>query len=166
MAEPFIGEIKLLAFGFAPKGYAACNGQLLSIAQNQALFSLLGTTYGGNGQTTFALPDIRSRVLVGMSSSVSLGQVGGESTHTLTNAEIPSHVHSVSVSSTVGTVMNPSSGYYAVAPGTEKIYSSSGADSSAFVLGVAGGNQPHSNMQPSLVMNYSIALVGIFPSRN
>lgn len=166
MAEPFIGEIKLLAFGFAPKGYAACNGQLLPISQNQALFSLLGTTYGGNGQTTFALPDIRNRVLVGMSNTVAQGQTGGESTHTLTNAELPSHGHSVSVSSSVGTVMNPASSYYGVAPGTEKIYSTSGADSSAFVLGIAGGSQPHNNLQPSLVMNYSMALVGIFPSRN
>ena len=170
MAEPFIAEIKLFSFPFAPRGYAMCNGQLLPINQNQALFSLLGTTYGGNGQTNFSLPDARDRVLLGFSPQIPQGTVGGEGPHTLTNSEIPAHIHAALASSAIASLDNPANAFSAglSVTGTkgELIYSVSGPDSSALVLANSGGSQPHDNHQPSTVLNYCIALQGIFPSRN
>lgn len=166
MAEPFLGELRTFSFNFAPNGWAMCNGQFLAIAQNQALFALLGTTYGGNGTTTFALPNVQGRIMIGFTANFPQGQVGGEATHTLQMSEMPQHGHSFNVSNAAGTAPNPSGAFYAAAPSPEKLYTTTGPDSSAQVLLPAGGSQPHNNMQPFNVLNVCIALQGIFPSRN
>ena len=165
MSTPFLGEIKILSFSFPPKGWALCNGQLLPINQNQALFSLLGTTYGGNGQTTFALPNLQGRVPLHFGNQFVQGQIGGETAHTLNITEIPVHTHVVTASSNVADQGSPQDNYLAV--------ESSNAYSSAFDSTMApqaipsvGGNQPHNTMSPYLVLSFCIAIVGIFPSRN
>ena len=175
---PYIGEIRLMSFPFAPKGWAYCQGQLLPVAQNQALFSLLGTTYGGNGQTTFGLPDLRGRVLVGTGAGPGLspytqGQVGGTETVGLTPAQLPAHTHT-SFTGTVATAdaaeLNSPNGAFP-APGSKAQFAagtpnaSLGASSLPPTTEAAGNGQPHENRQPSLVLNYAIALVGIYPSR-
>ena len=171
MADPFLGQISLFSFTFAPKGWAFCNGQILSIAQNQALFSLLGTTYGGDGITTFGLPNLQSRAAIssgqgpGLSNYV-LGQVGGEAGHTLITQEIPPHTHGASTASDT-TQMSPKSHYWAPNIDQNATYApTSSGTLAANAVGTAGGNQPHSNLQPNLAMNFCIALVGVFPSRN
>jgi microcystin-dependent protein len=169
MAEPFLAEIRLFSFSFAPKGWALCNGQLLPINQNQALFSLLGTTYGGNGQTNFQLPNAQGRVLIGFNNSFPQGIQGGESAHTLLDSEMPSHTHNVQGSDVLGTQTSPSGHSFAATPSNSRstsLYTGSGADSSAFILAANSGNQPHNNLMPLLTLNYCIALQGIFPSRN
>jgi microcystin-dependent protein len=167
MAEPFIGEIRLFSFSFAPKGWAFCNGQLLPISQNQALFSLLGTTYGGNGQVTFALPDLQGRMALSSSGQFSPGQKSGEENHTLTIAEIPSHTHSVNASTVAGTASSPGGQFWAVDPNNYPTFASAGGvNMSAAAIANTGGSQPHSNMMPTLVVNFCIAMLGIFPSRN
>jgi microcystin-dependent protein len=171
MAEPFIGELKLAAFTFAPRGWAFCNGQLLPIAQNTALFSLLGTTYGGNGQTTFALPDLRGRVPVhsGSGGQVQLGEQGGTETVTLTSSQLPAHSHVLNGSSDLANASVPGGALPAAKPrGGLSRYATGASDTvmSPGSVGVAGGGQPHNNMQPYLVLAWLIALEGIFPSRN
>lgn len=177
MSEPFIGEIRMAGFSFAPKGFALCNGQILPIAQNQALFAILGTTFGGNGQTTFALPDLRGRTPISFGTSqqgtFTLGQPGGEVAHTLGPTEMPLHTHQLTgATAPVASQRSPSGNYYGVAQqqsgGNFSLYSGPPAAStmSMEVSGHNGGGQPHSNMQPYLVVNFYIALVGIFPSRN
>ena len=169
--DPFLGEIMLFAGDFVPRGYAACNGQLLPIAQNQALFSLLGTTYGGNGQTTFALPDLRGRVPIhvgqgpGLSDRI-LGEVGGEEAHTLTVAEMPGHTHVMTARSGNGTTASPAGALFA-RDGADVPHYGAGADTqlSPGAIAVAGGSQPHNNMQPYLALQYCIALTGVFPPR-
>jgi microcystin-dependent protein len=171
MADPFLGQIALLSFNFAPKGWAFCNGQLLSIAQNQALFSLLGTTYGGNGITTFALPNLQGRAAISSGqgpglSPYTLGQVGGQAGHTLTTAEIPSHTHGAATASDT-TQMSPQAHYWAPNITQAATYSAAPAGTmAAAAVGLSGGSQPHENMQPSLALNFCIALVGVFPSRD
>lgn len=176
MSQFFIGQIMMAGFGFAPKYFAQCNGQLLSINQNQALFSLLGTQYGGNGTTVFALPDLRSRTPIGYASSVDpgwqppsvqIGQTGGVEHVTLLTTNIPPHVHSVQATTASGTTRNPNNAIYA-ATGIPLHGSSSGAvvPLNANTVGVAGGSQPHTNLQPYTTINFCIALAGIFPSRN
>ncbi|MBL8311371.1 MAG: phage tail protein [Burkholderiales bacterium] len=168
MAEPFLSEIRLMSFNFAPKGWALCNGQFLPINQNQALFSLLGTTYGGNGQTTFALPDLRSRVPIHFGSGFTLGQRAGQENHTLTASETPQHTHTLqaaNVPANVGipanTVMLANSvNYEAYRPATSPVPLHPATVSSV------GGSQPHNNMQPFLTISFCIALQGIFPSQN
>ena len=167
MAEPFLSEIRIMSFGFPPKGWALCNGQLLPINQNQALFSLLGTTYGGDGRVTFALPDLQGRVPIHMSSGRALAERGGEPSHTISISELPTHTHQLVGSSNTGTQPVPVQAYSAVAP--EQLYLP--PDNNLVALNPAtitnvGGSQAHLNMQPCLVLNFSIALQGIFPSQN
>jgi microcystin-dependent protein len=168
MSQPFIGEIKLVGFNFAPVGYAMCAGQLMAISQNTALFSLLGTTYGGDGITTFALPDLRGRAAFHMGTlagggSYALGQVGGAEQVTLTGAQLPSHTHAM-LAQAGGASASAASGAVPASGGPNLYAVTAGAGMSA--TGSAGGNQPHDNMAPFLTMNFVIALVGIFPSRN
>ena len=163
MSEPFLGELKLMSFNFAPKAWAQCNGQLLPINQNQALFSLLGTTYGGNGQTNFALPDMRGRVPLHRGSSFTQGQRLGQEAHTLISSEMPAHNHIVSASSQNGNQADPK-----IFAGASNAYSgpSNLTTIAPGTVSNVGGSQPHENRQPYLVLNWCIALVGIFPSRN
>ncbi|TQM54610.1 phage tail protein [Humibacillus xanthopallidus] len=168
MTEPFLAEIRLMSFQFAPKGWALCNGQLLPINQNQALFALLGTTYGGNGQTTFALPNLQGRVPLHRGNGHTQGEVQGEQTHTLSVAETPGHTHTVTGTSTQATTPVPGN--------TVTLGTSVGAAAyqvpEGFVamsngsISPSGGSQPHPNMQPYLTLSFCIALQGIFPSQN
>lgn len=163
MAEPFLGEIRTFAFGLVPKGWLPCNGQLLPINQNQALFSLLGVTYGGNGQTTFALPDLMGKAPVHVGNGVQLGQSAGEESHTLTIQEMPQHTHRVSGDDTSSS--NKASGnVWANAPSL--MYAAAGnSQMNLQAVSTAGQNLPHNNMQPYGVLSYCIAVNGIFPSR-
>lgn len=169
--EPFVGEIALVAFDFAPQGWAFCDGQLLPIAQNTALFALLGTTYGGDGQTTFALPDLRGRVAIHAGQGPALtnhliGGSGGAEKVAMTVTEMPTHSHLPLSFSGAGSTNNPNGAVLARAP--QKIYKSgpTNAPMSQQGLSQTGGSQPHNNMQPFLALRYIIALFGIFPSRN
>jgi microcystin-dependent protein len=178
MSQPFLSEIKIMSFGFAPKGWAMCNGQLLPINQNQGLFSLLGTTYGGNGQTTFGLPDLRGRVPMHMGDAGfgghTLGERGGEYAHTVNISELAAHSHSpvgkaVTAGATPPATNTALAQGRAAATGTPdvNIYGT-GAPSLSFnpgVIGAVGGSQPHQNQQPFLTLNICIALQGIFPSQ-
>lgn len=167
MSEPFLAEIKITAFNFAPRGWALCNGQLLPINQNQALFSLLGTTYGGDGRVNFALPDFRGRVPIHMSSNFTLGQRGGEVAHTLTLAELPAHTHILSANPNTASATDPALKTLAQPTGTNLTYTNTAnATLNASSVTSVGGSQPHENRQPSLVLSFIIALQGIFPSRN
>jgi microcystin-dependent protein len=163
MATPFLSEIKMVSFGFAPKGWALCNGQLLPINQNQALFSLMGTTYGGDGRVNFALPNLQARVPAHQGPEIVMGQVGGAPAVTL-NINQVNHGHLVAATNTP--TANTAAGNFP-APAASNIYGS-GVDTSmnAGTIGQAGGSQPHDNMQPYLVVNFIIALQGIFPSQN
>lgn len=169
MSEPFLSEIRMFSFSFAPRGWGKCDGQLLPINQNQALFALLGTTFGGNGQTTFALPELRGRspLHFGSGSGLTgrqLGERGGEEAHTLTAGEMPGHTHVVNVVDRPGTQSIPANGYFAAHRGG---YAESGiATLGAGTVVVAGGSQAHVNMPPYSVVNFCIALQGIFPSQN
>ena len=165
MAEPFLSEIRLMSFVFAPKGWALCNGQLLPINQNQGLFSLLGTTFGGDGEVNFALPDLRSRVPIHVGSGHTLGERGGAPAHTLSIAELPTHTHSAMGSTNTATADLPTGNVLAKTVSTN-IY---GAPTSLVATNPGtvtntGGSQAHLNMQPFLTLNFSIALQGIFPS--
>lgn len=166
MSEPFLGEIKLFTFNFAPKGWATCNGQLLPINQNQALFSLLGTTYGGDGRTTFALPNLQARVPMHMGTGLVLGEMAGEVSHTLNISELPTHSHVVNGSSNTATVVAPTGNHLATTPGNDYAAPPGNTTLMPAALTNAGGNQPHENMSPYLVLNLCIALQGIFPSQN
>jgi microcystin-dependent protein len=170
--DPFIGEIRYVAFNFAPRGWAACNGQILSIAQNTALFSLLGTQYGGNGQTTFALPDMRGRVPVHAGQGPGLspyeqGEAGGQQNVTLSVSQMPVHNHLLNASSAEAAVTSPTGSVLATKQRVP-LYSASAPDTQMNGLSVsfAGGGQPFSNVQPFLGVNCIIALEGIFPARN
>jgi microcystin-dependent protein len=167
MAEPFLSEIRITSFGFAPKGWALCNGQLLPINQNQALFSLLGTTYGGDGRVNFALPDLRARVPLHMGSGHTLGEKGGEPAHTLTIGETPTHTHTLNGSSSNASQPIPTGNLLArQAPANPYIGATAlGAMNPGSVTNV-GGSQAHTNMQPYVALNFCIALQGIFPSQN
>ncbi|MEO7305965.1 MAG: tail fiber protein [Ferruginibacter sp.] len=166
MAEPFLSEIRIFSFGFAPQGWALCNGQLLPINQNQALFSLLGTTYGGNGQTNFALPDIRGRVPMHVGGGLTLGQRAGEEVHTLSINELPTHTHQAFGSSNAPTVAPPTSNFWASNTGFTPYGTAGDTAMSTQSLNNTGGSQAHENRSPFLTLNYCIALQGIFPSPN
>jgi microcystin-dependent protein len=175
--DPFLAQIKIFACNFAPRGWAFCNGQILPISQNTALFSLLGTTFGGNGQTTFALPNLQglSPVHAGQGPGLSnyvLGQTGGEPTVVLTTGTIPAHTHMVGANNGDGNLASPANNVFA-GPGADRDlywYSPFVAGSTVALaandLSVAGGGQPHNNFMPYLALNYCIALQGVFPSRN
>jgi len=166
MSDPFIGEIKVISFNFPPKGWAFCNGQVLPINQNQALFSILGTTYGGNGQTTFALPNFQGRMPIHQGQGFNLGQAGGETAHTLTINEMPAHNHPAQGQSAIApnTGITPTSSVWA-ASGQNPYVPTPNVGMSPSAIGNAGGSQPHPNEAPYLVLNFIIALQGIFPSR-
>lgn len=166
--EPFLSEIRIMGFAYAPRGWAQCNGQNLPINQNQALFALLGTTYGGNGQTTFALPDFRGRVPmhVGLQTHT-LGERAGEQTHTLTISELPMHVHATMASNNAGSTDDPANNLLGnSAPNTLFGPTQSLTAMNPSTVSNVGGSQAHNNMQPYLVLNFCIALQGLFPSQN
>ncbi len=163
MAEPFLSEIRIMSFQFAPKGWALCNGQLMQINQNQALFSLLGTTFGGDGRVNFALPNLQGKTPIGVGSGFTLGQTGGEQAHTLIGSEMPTHVHmamaapdnsdtNVAAANFLGSAAN----VYGAVSDVTPIEPST--------ITRVGGSQPHMNMQPFLTLSFCIALQGIFPS--
>lgn len=166
--EQFIGEIQIISSSFAPKGWALCNGQLLPINQYQALFSLLGTTYGGNGVTNFALPDLRGRVAVGMGNTIVQGEKGGTENNVLTSSNLPSHSHTISASTTAGNQNLPTGNIPAESSELDPEYSNANATSTMAntMVSPAGNNQPINNIQPSIGCMYIIALQGIYPSRN
>jgi len=164
MSEPFLGEIKVISWNFPPKGWAFCNGQLLPINQNQALFSILGTTYGGDGRVNFGLPNLQGRTPVHVGNGIVLGEMGGELTHTLNISELPAHNHVPVGSPNAASAPAPTGNLWAT---KANIYAGSpGSAMNPASIGVVGGNQPHENMSPYLVLNFVIALQGIFPSQN
>jgi microcystin-dependent protein len=174
MSSPYVSEIRCFAFGFAPKGWALCNGQLLSIPQNQALFALLGTNFGGDGTRTFGLPNLQGRAPAHFSSNYVVGELTGEANHTLTPTEMPIHNHAIQ-----SVIVEPGGEPERIAAATtsafigpsnpDGLYATSTTNPVALAgqtIGTTGGSQPHNNMQPYLVLNFCIALVGIFPSRS
>jgi len=171
MSTPYMAQITTYAFGLVPKGWLACNGQLLSINSNQALFALLGTTYGGDGRTTFGIPNLQGLMPMGFASGFVLGQTGGEINHTLLSAEMPLHTHQVAASNATGSLVNsPQNNYPAMpaAPAGTNLYAA--APTAGLNLGggssSVGGSQPHPNQQPYLALSFCIATQGLFPSRN
>lgn len=167
MAEPFLSELRLFSFDFPPKGWSFCNGALLPINQNQALFALLGTTYGGNGQTNFALPNLQGRTPIHTGAGFTLGAAGGEESHVLTSSETPTHTHSVNASTLDGSTNAPAGNLLAVAANVYSAATGVGLTSlPPATIGTFGGSQAHTNMQPYLTLNWCIALQGIFPSPN
>ena len=166
MSQPFMGEIKIISWNFPPKGWAFCNGQLLPINQNQALFSILGTTYGGDGRVNFALPDFRGRVPIYQGQGFTEGQAGGQEFHTLIMGEMPAHNHFLQANSSAANKAIPTNNFLANV--STKVY---GPVANLTTLNPSsvtntGGSQPHENRQPFLVLNFIIALQGVFPSRN
>ncbi len=166
MSVPFLSEIKIMSFGFAPRGWAQCNGQLLQINQNQALFSLLGTTYGGDGRTTFALPNLQGRAAVHNGSGFLLGQAGGEQNHTLSVAEIPMHTHAAYGTASNADTADPVGNYLGAAQNAYGPATNPTAINPSTVGASGGSGQPHNNVQPCLPLNFCIALQGIYPSQN
>jgi microcystin-dependent protein len=165
VAEPFLSEIRVMSFTFAPKGWAQCNGQLLPINQNQALFSLLGTTFGGDGRVNFALPDLRGRTPIHVGSSHTLGERGGEQAHTLSIAELPTHTHPFNASQANANIPTPGNAMFGT---SNNMYAAPAALTSINPQTITnvGGSQAHLNMQPFLTLTFCIALQGIFPSPN
>jgi microcystin-dependent protein len=166
MSEPFLSEIKIVSFNFPPKGWALCNGQFLPINQNQALFALLGTTYGGNGQTTFALPNLRGRVPIHFGAAHDLGEAAGSTSVTVNIQQLPTHMHAVLTNSVTGnSSANPANNFLGNA---NNMYAAPQnlTTMNPGTISSVGGSQPHNNMMPYLVLNFIIALQGIFPSQN
>jgi len=161
MADPFLGEIRMFSFSFAPLGWALCNGQVLPINQNQALFNLFGTTFGGNGQTTFALPNMQGRVAIHSGNGHTLGETGGQYAHTLSIAETPMHTHPASAANTTPAVSTPANNTLAgdLWNGPQNLAALNPAS-----IANTGGSQPHENRQPFLTISYCVALTGIYPS--
>jgi microcystin-dependent protein len=164
MSEPFLGEVKIISWNFPPKGWAFCNGQLLPINQNQALFSILGTTYGGDGRVTFALPNLQGRSPVHVGDGIVLGELGGETAHTLNISELPAHNHVPVGSSAAPTLPSAAGNLWSPSPGLYNSTPNSAMNPACITP--TGGSQPHENMSPYLVLNFVIALQGIFPSQN
>lgn len=173
-SQPYLGDIMMFGGNFAPEGWALCNGQLMSIMQNQALFSILGTTYGGDGVTTFGLPDLRGRLPISLGQGPGLsnypeGQASGSETVTLLSMQIPAHNHPLNANNDKGDISNPTSAFSAVVLDSKNSLSNgyaASANSAMDASGASGGNQPHNNMQPYLCVNFCIALEGAFPSRS
>jgi len=166
MADPFLSEIRLFSFNFPPKGWAACNGQLLPINQNQALFSLLGTIYGGNGYTNFALPDLRSRIPMHFGNGHVLGEMAGEATHTLILSELPTHNHLIQASAGSPNSNTVSANIWTAKTGLAPYQTVSNTVLHPNAISTVGGSQAHENRSPYLVLNFCIALQGIYPSRD
>ena len=171
MSEPFLAEVRIVGFNFAPRGWAFCDGQILPINQNQSLYSLLGTTYGGDGRTSFALPDMRGRTPIhtgsdGFGPFHSLGQKSGEETHTLSTAEMPQHDHVLEATNTDGNTTNAPNSVLAREVGNPYATASNLINMNTSIIANVGGSQGHENMQPYLAVNFCIALQGLFPSRN
>jgi microcystin-dependent protein len=169
MSTPFLGQISTFGFNYAPRGFALCNGQLLPVAQNQALFTLIGTTYGGNGTTNFALPNLQGCASVGFGSgpgvSYTQGQIGGEGSHTLITTEIPAHTHTAAATNVAASIASAVNAY-PTADSAAKPFNSSVTSGVLMQSSPSSGGQPHPNQSPLLVINFCIALQGIFPSRN
>ena len=166
MSQPFVGEIRMFAGTFAPNGWAFCDGQLMAIADNTTLFALIGTTYGGDGQSTFALPDLRSRLPVHVGSGFALAQSGGVELVTLTLSQIPGHTHIPQAATTTQGVNTPVANVWAASPTYKEYGPTPDSAMSAAALPSTGGNQPHDNMVPFLAVNFILSLYGIFPSQN
>ncbi|MHB8628924.1 MAG: phage tail protein [Aggregatilineales bacterium] len=166
MGTPFLSEIKIVSFNYPPKGWAFCNGQLLPINQNQALFSLLGTTYGGDGRTTFGLPNLQGRVPIHMGQGHTLGEIAGEQSHTLNISEIPQHNHPLTASTAAATTNDPTGSFLATSPSNAYFGRGNPTIATAMTSGNTGGSQAHQNMQPFLTLSFCIALQGIFPTQN
>ena len=165
MGTPYLAEIRMVSFNFPPKGWAFCNGQLLPINQNQALFSLLGTTYGGDGQTTFALPDLQSRIPIHQGNGFGLAQTGGAEQVTLTVGQLPAHSHPPLATSTGASTANPAGANFANWPDSPFAITAPATPMAPDTLGAQGGSQPHDNMPPYLGVNFIISLFGVFPSQ-
>ena len=168
MSNPFIGEIRMFGGNFAPAGWAFCQGQLMPISENDALFNLIGTTYGGDGQTTFALPDLQSRVPVHVGPAFALGQTGGEEAVTLTTSQIPAHSHVPLCNQNAGSTASAAGGLWAANATVANPTYATAAPNAAMdpaAIGSAGGSQPHDNMIPFLVINFILSLFGVFPSQ-
>jgi microcystin-dependent protein len=166
MSEPFLAEIKIISWNFPPKGWAFCNGQLLPINQNQALFSILGTTYGGDGRVNFALPNLQGRSPVHVGNGIILGELGGETSHTLNISELPAHNHVPVGNTSAPTAPGPGGNLWAANPNNLYATAANNNGMNPACILPTGGSQPHENMSPYLVLNFVIALQGIFPSQN
>ncbi len=168
MSQPFIGEIRMFAGNFAPQGWALCQGQLLAISENEALFNLIGTTYGGDGQNTFALPDLQSRVPMHVGPGFALAQTGGAETVTLTTQQIPAHSHVPQASTNAAGASSPANNLWAASPKYPEYAAAPDGITTmaATAIGQTGGSQPHDNMVPFLVINFIISLFGVFPSQS
>jgi microcystin-dependent protein len=165
MSSPFVGEIRMFGGNFAPQGWAFCDGALMAIDQNDTLFQLIGTTYGGDGQTTFALPNLQSRIPLHSGSGFTLGQTGGVETVTLTTNQIPAHVHVPQANSNAGTQSSPSGGVWAQSTLNQFSSAAPSVSMAPAALGLSGGSQPHDNMMPFLAVNFILSLFGVFPSQ-
>ncbi len=165
MAQPYVGEIRMFAGNFAPVGWMFCEGQLLPISENETLFQLIGTTYGGDGENTFALPDLRGRIPIHQGNGFILAETGGVETVTLTTSQIPAHTHPFIASSNSGSTNIPDNNIYAATTGFDLYISDpDGPTFNTSAVTSAGGSQPHYNMMPYLCVNFIISLFGIFPS--
>jgi microcystin-dependent protein len=164
VSQPYVGEIRAVGFNFAPAGWALCDGSLLPISEYETLFNLIGTTYGGDGQSTFALPDLRGRTPLHMSGTFPIGAVGGVETVTLTSNQIPSHSHNILAKTGSGNASSPSNAYFAAS--SEDQYSTGSSTGSTLPLGPSGGSQPHENQSPFLCVNFIVSLFGVFPSQS